>query len=287
MDPAASNAYQKTVYDLAEGSGLRFQVRNTFAPADVEPGLKIVIALPPDPGIATLSAAAPNVQFLAINVPGIAASANVSVLATNTQVDFPAFVAGYAAAMISDDYRAGMVLPKDDAQAQAAARAFSNGMAYYCGLCNSFRLYVDPNGLALHFPQFVEIPSDENPGRLGGWANYLVGSLKVDAVFVYPDPKIEVHQFYDSLGQTGAQIIGVSAPDPKPAGWVMAIRPDEIKAIQKAWPDLLAGRGGQSVPSPLGLAAVEPLFLSPGKQRLVERVLADLEAGRIATGVSP
>jgi hypothetical protein len=82
-------------------------------------------------------------------------------------------------------------------------------------------------------------------------------------------------------------MLGVSVPDPKPGTWVMTIRPDELKAIQKAWPDLVAGRGGQNVPSPLGLADIDPNLLSPGKQRLVEQVLDDLQAGRIATGVAP
>lgn len=284
MDKAASDAYQKVVYDLAQASGLRFQVRNTFTPADLEPGLKIVVALPPDPGIAALAAAAPEVQFLAVDIPEATAGGNVSTLASTPQVDIPAFVAGYTAALISDDYRAGMILPKDNALALQAARAFANGMAYYCGLCTSFRLWLDQNGGAIRFPQFAQIPSDEEPSRLGGWANYLVGNLKVDAVYVYPDPKIEVRQLYDALGQTGAQIIGASSPDPKPAGWVMEIRPDAIKAIQRAWPDLLAGQGGQAVPSPLGLGDVDPTFLSPGRERLVEKVLDDLQAGRIATG---
>jgi hypothetical protein len=287
MDKATSDAYQKVVYGLAQDSGIRFQVRNTFTASDLEPGLRIVIALPPDPGIATLAAAASQVQFLAVGIPGTTAGGNVSVLASTSQADIPAFIAGYTAAMISDDYRAGMILPKDNASAQQAARAFANGMAYYCGTCNSFRLYVDNSGQALHFPQFAEIPGDEDPSRFGGWANYLVGSLKVEALYVYPDPRIEVRQLYDSLGQTGAQIIGLMAPDPKPAGWVMEIRPDEVRAIQKAWPDLMTGRGGQSVPSPLGLGNVDPVFLSPGKQRLVQRVLDDLQAGRISTGVNP
>jgi hypothetical protein len=65
----------------------------------------------------------------------------------------------------------------------------------------------------------------------------------------------------------------------------MGIQADAVKAIQVAWPELVAGRGGQSVPSPLGLADVDPNFLTPGKQRLVQKVLEDLQAGRIATGV--
>jgi hypothetical protein len=286
MDKAASDAYQKTVYDLAQGSGLRFQVRNTFASSDVEAGLKVLIALPPDPGIAAISAAAPAVQILAVNIPGIAAQGNVSTLATSTQVGIPAFVAGYTAAMLSADYRAGMIVPKDDPVAQQAAGAFANGMAYYCGLCTSFRLYLDQTGQAIRFPQYAQIPTDENPGRLGGWVNFLVGNEKADAVYVYPDPKLAVQGLFDALGQTGAQIISVSEPSPKPAGWVMAIRPDEVKAIQSAWPNLLAGQGGQTVPSPLGLADVDPNFLSPGKQRLVQKVLDDLQSGRLFSGTS-
>jgi hypothetical protein len=287
MEKSASDAYQKVVYDLAQQSGMRFQVRNTFSLSDIEPGMRIVIALPPDPGIGAIAAAAPNVQFLAINIPGVVAGGNVSVLAGNGQFDVPAFLAGYAAAVISDDFRIGMILPKDNASAQQAARAFANGAAYHCGLCSSYRLYLDPNGIAIRYPQYAEIPANEDPSRFGGWANYLVGSLKVDALYVYPDPGIEVRQLFDSLGQTGAQIIGTTLPDPRPAGWVMGIQADAVKAIQVAWPELVAGRGGQSVPSPLGLADVDPNFLTPGKQRLVQKVLEDLQAGRIATGVGP
>lgn len=286
MDKVLSDAYQSTVYNLAQGSNLRFQVRNAFTIGDLDPSLRIVVALPPDPGIAALAAAAPKVQFLAINIPGITAGKNVSTLATNSRADIPAFVAGYTAAMISDDYRAGMIMPKDDATAQAAAAAFANGMAYYCGVCGQFLLYHDQNGAVVSFPAFVAIPGSDAPTRLGGWVNFLVGSQKADAVYVYPDPKIGVQQLYDALGQTGAQIISMTVPNPKPAGWVLAIRPDEVKAIQSAWPMLLAGQGGQAVPSPLGLAEVDASFLSPGKERLVQQVLDDLQSGRLATGVS-
>jgi hypothetical protein len=114
LDPEASNLYQKTVYDLAQSAGYRFQVLNSLVPAELEPGLKIVIALPPDPGIAALAAAAPDVQFLAINIPGLMAGGNVSVLGGGAQGDVAAFLAGYTAAMLTDDYRIGMILPKDN-----------------------------------------------------------------------------------------------------------------------------------------------------------------------------
>jgi len=277
MDKAAADAYQKVVYDLTQSTGMRFQVRNALNPREIEPGLKIVVALPPDPGIAALAAAAPNVQFLAVDIPGIPAGGNISTLATNSQPDIPAFVAGYTAAMLSDDHHIGMLIPQDDAAAQQATTAFSNGMAYYCGLCQPF--YYLPYG----FPQFQAIPKDENKARYPAYADILIVQHKVDTVYLYPD--VTVKELTDYLAQTGTDMIGAKTPNPKPGTWVMTIQPDEMKAIEKAWPDLMGGKGGQTVQSPLGLGDVDPALLSPGKQRLVQQVLDDLQAGRIATGV--
>ncbi len=279
MDKATSDEYQKVVYDLAQQSGMRFQVRNSLTPADLEPGLQIVVALPPDPGIASLAAAAPEVQFLAVNIPGVSAGGNISVLARNSQVDIPAFIAGYTAAMISDDYHTGMIAPKDNVDAQKAMVAFTNGMAFFCGLCQPFYY------LPYTYPQFSLIPSDAKPNEYPYYADYLIVQHKVYTIYVYPDSATK--ELMDYLGTTGTQVIGVSLPDPRPSGWVMTLRPDEIKAIQTAWPSLLAGQGGQNVQSPLGLSDVDPTLLSPGKERLVQQTLDDLLAGRIATGVNP
>jgi len=277
IDKNASDAYQKVVYDLAQQAGMRFQVRNSLSPANLDPGLKVVIAVPPDPGLAALAAAAPQVQFLAVNIPGITAGGNVSALAATAQVDIPAFLAGYTAAMISDDYHIGIIIPKDSANGQKAAAAFSNGMAYYCGLCRPFYY------LPYSFPQTIEIPSTEVKANYGAYADYLIIQHKVYTIYLYPD--IAVKELTNYLGTTGTQVIGVSLPSPKPSGWVMTIRPDEIEAIQNAWPNLIAGKGGQNVQSPLGLADVESSLLSPGKMRLVQQTLDGLEAGRISTGV--
>lgn len=277
MDKATSDAYQKTVYELTQSSDMRFQVRNSLTPQEIEPGLKIVVALPPDPGLAALATAAPNVQFLAVDIPGVTAGGNISTLATNSQVDIPAFVAGYAAAMISEDFHIGMLMPRGDPNEQRAAAAFANGMAYYCGLCQPF--YYLPYG----FPQFQDIPTDEDKARYPGYANVLIIDHKVETIYLYGD--IAVKELTDYLASTGTNMIGTSLPNPKPGTWAMTIRPDETKAIQKAWADLLAGHGGQSVQSPLGLADVDPNTISPGKERLIEQVLDDLLAGRVVTGV--
>ncbi len=146
-------------------------------------------------------------------------------------------------------------------------------------MCQPF--YYLPYG----FPQYQAIPKAELKARYPAYADILIVQHKVDTIYLYPD--VAVKELTDYLSQTGTNMIGVTPPDPKPGTWVMSIRPDAMKAIEKAWPDLVAGKGGQAVQSPLGLADVDPALLSPGKQRLVQQVLDDLQAGRIATGVSP
>jgi len=275
LDQETSDLYQKTVYELAQISGLRFQVRNVLSAADVaEPGLRIVIALPPDPGIAALAAAAPNVQFLAINIDGLTAGGNVSVLGGNSQVEIAGFLAGYTAAMLTDDYRIGMLMPRDNNDAIRMFNAYVNGMKYSCGLCRPFYYYD------WSFPQLIDIGADEDKAAYGAYADILMQRYKVRTILIHPG--IYTQDLVDYIGTTGTSMIGTISPEQRPAGWIMTIQPDTVKAIQTAWPQLVAGQGGITVQSPLGLSDIDPSLLSPGKQRLVQRTLDELQAGLIA-----
>jgi hypothetical protein len=275
LDQATSAAYQKTMYDLTQASGYRFQVRNVLTPEDLaDSTLKVVVALPPDPGVATMASSAPNVQFLAVDIPNLTAGGNVSVLAPNNAVEIPAFLAGYVASMLVEEYHIGMIIPKDDPNAQLALQAFANGKTYYCGLCNTFYLTT------ITYPTYVEIPADEDPSRYGGYANVLINDRKVDALYIYPS--LATQDFLDYVGTTGVLLIGANRPGTtRPGGWVMTIQPDTIKAIQLAWPNLIAGQGGQTIQSPIGLVDVDPALLTPGRQRLAQETLDALLAGRI------
>mgnify|MGYP001241441759 CR=1 FL=1 len=274
MDAQVSDLYQKTVYDLTQTSGMRFQVLNNLKPADLEPGLKIVIALSTDPGISALAAAAPDVQFLAINLPGVNAGGNVSILGNTSQVEIVGFLAGYTAAMLTDDYRIGMLMPKDNNDAVRMFNAYANGMKFYCGACRPYFF------LPYSFPQFLEIPPDEDVDNYDAYADILILQRKVKTLFIHPE--IYTQDLVDYVGTTGVSMIGTITPEQRPAGWIMTIQPDTIKAIQTSWDQLLAGQGGITVQSPLGLSDIDPSLLSPGKQRLVQKILDDLQAGTIA-----
>lgn len=278
MDQEQSNLYQKTVYDLTQEAGYRFQVRNTLTITDLEPALKVVIALPPDPGIVSLAAAAPQVQFLAIGIPGVTAGGNVSTLGNGAvSPDIPAFIAGYIAAMITEDYHIGMIIPKDNPEAQQAAAAYKTGMDYYCGLCNPWA------GPFYDYPIWVELPSDAKPSEYPAYVDYLTVRYEVETIYLFPG--VDYPEIQSYISTSGFFQIGSSAPAEPLTGWVVSIQPDEIGAIKNAWPDLIAGKGGQAVPAPLVLRNADPTILGQGKQHLAQQILDDVLAGFISTGV--
>jgi len=274
MDAETSNLYQTTVYELAQASGMRFQVRNSLTSADLEPGLKVVIALLTDPGLSELAPAATDVQFLAIGIPGIEAGGNISILGSGSQAEVVGFLAGYTAAMLTDDYRIGMLMPKDSNEAIRMLNSFNNGRTYFCGLCRPY-FYLPWN-----FPQYLEIPPEEDVNNYDAFADILILQYKVGTLLIHEG--IHTQDLVDYIGTTGVYMIGTVTPEQRPAGWVMTIQPDTIQAIQIAWSQLLVGQGGLTVQSPLGLSDIDPGILTPGKQRLVQQVLDELQAGLIA-----
>lgn len=282
MDQATSDIYQKTVYDLAQQAGYRFQVRNSLVELDLDPTLRIVIALPPNPGpgIAALAAAAPQTQFLAINIPEVTAGDNVSVLADTTQKDIVAFMAGYIGALITEEYRIGMIIPNENPDALKLLEAYANGKTYHCGTCQKYYLYRDEFGNPIDFPQYITIPVDEDPANYGGYAGYLIQRRSVNFIYVHPD--VATPELLASIGSSGGVQVGTSPQGGIPLYWAASLSPDVIGAIQAAWPNLIAGQGGQVVQSPLTLSDVDPNLLTPGKREKAEKVLADLLAGRIS-----
>ncbi len=281
LDEQRSKDYQTAVYHLAQASGYRFQVltKLTVEGLELEPNLKAVIALPPDPGIAGLAAAFPQAQFLTVNIPGISPGGNISVLGGNVlPIDKVAFMAGYIGAMITEDYHTGVLLRKDSPDAEKIITTMRAGQMFFCGLCNP---YAGPfNDYPLNQP----IPEDAKANEYTAYADLLIRS-KVDTIFL--PPGIDTPEILDYLPTVGVLMIGTQRPAKIPGGWVLTLQPDYLAALKMAWPDLIAGKGGQAFPAPLAFTDVNPDLFSPGKQRTAQQTMDDLFAGLISTEVKP
>ena len=282
MPAEQSDLYQTTFSDLARSSGLRFQVRNNLSSTDIsmETSLKVVIAFPPDPGLAELANSAPQVQFLGVTIPGLAVAANLSTIGSDgVPVDKQAFLAGYIAALLSPDYRVGIIYPKDTPEGALAYTAFLNGMTFYCGLCNpQFPPWYK-------YPVHSEIPTDTPEGQYPAYADPLKDYM-VDYAYVFPS--VATPDLLDAMAGYGLNIIGQTRPsDSLAPNWVASIQPEIIPAIQGLWPDLLAGKSGQNLSLPLFLLDVNPDLLSQGKLNDVQQILDELQRNEISTGVNP
>jgi hypothetical protein len=278
------DSYQTLVYDLTQANGMRWQVLNTLTTEDlalVGPDLKVVIALPPDPGLAALTAAAPGVQFLAIGIPDLPVASNLSTIgATGIPVDQQAFLAGYMAGLVAPEWKVGILSQKDTPGGDAARTAFENGFTFYCGSCRN-PLFPQPAGI---YPVIVRIPTDAKPGEYTAYADLLLHNI-VKVAYVYPE--IATPELLSYMAQTKMLLIGQTLTGEEVRShWIASIQPDIVSAIKNIFPDLVAGKGGKVVPTPLFLADVNPDLLSQGKQRLVQEVLDGLQNGTIGTGVT-
>jgi hypothetical protein len=285
MPQNEKDSYQTLVYELAQANGMRWQVLNTLTPTDlslVGDALKVVIVMNADPGLAALTAAAPEVQFLAVGIPDLPAAANLSTLgASGIPVDQQAFLAGYIAGMIAPEWKVGILYQKDTPAGTASRDAFTNGFTYYCGTCRN-PLFPQPAGI---FPITVPIPTDAKPGEYTAYADLLIRNFVKVA---YIQPEIATPELLSYMAEDKMLLIGQSltGEDVRPK-WVASIQTDIVAAIKNIFPDLVAGNGGKVVPTPLVLMDVNPDLLGEGKLRLVQEVLEGLQNGTIGTGVTP
>lgn len=276
-DAALSAALQDMLGKAARQAGLRFQVLPQLSELEMAEKLALVAVLPPDPGLAMLAAKLPDTPFLAVGIPDLQPAANVTSLAAHGGLpDQQGFLAGYLAAAITTDWRVGLVVPKEGAGAQAARLAFSNGFKFFCGLCRaSYPPFYE-------YPQVVELSSGASPAEQQATADYLADHA-VQTVYIFPGAGDEALPGY--LAKAGVNVIGgISRPAGLEANWVATIQPELLPAIETLIPQLLAGTGAGSLEMPLVISDINPDLFSPGRQLLVQKLLADLLAGYVDTG---
>ncbi len=279
-DPGLTSTVQAELSELAAGSGLSFVTTSELTQLELDPDVRILAAVPPDPGIANLAAANPRVQFLAVGLEGIQPGQNLSVLETGAgSPDQQGFLAGYLAALITPDWRVGVIGRGDSIPGKSARLGFINGSIFFCGLCRPI------------YPPFVQYPFSVEMTGTPGQAEQQAAADQLIAngvKTVYIDPSLSDNFLLEYLAQAGVVLIGSEMPDVGlQSNWAASIQVDLASAIQTVWPKLLNGEGGSVVTAPIALTDVNPALLSTGRQRLVEQTLADLLAGAIDTGVDP
>ncbi|PWB54809.1 MAG: hypothetical protein C3F13_05985 [Anaerolineales bacterium] len=279
-DSAQVNALQTALNDTITQAGLQWQVRQQLTMNDMVPELKLVVAVPPDPGLAEFVTQGRGTQFLALDIPDLTPAPNLTTINTqDVRPDQQGFVAGEIAAMLSEDWRVGTISLSDTTEGRSARSGFLNGVVYFCGLCRP----VHPP--FYEYPTYVELPATATTAEWQEAANYMVDHA-VRSVYVYPQAGDEA--MLSILAQAGINIISSGNPPAAASStWAVSLTAEPITFIQKQVAGLLEGTisGGHSLYVPIEFTNINPSFFTPGKQRLAQQTLSDLQAGYIDTGV--
>ena len=279
-NPAYVSSLENLIAELAGEAGLTWEVRSDLSSNDIDASLRLVIALPPNPNLESLASTSTEVQFLGVGISGLEPNVNVSLIGPKGfRFDQQGFMAGFIAAMITRDWRVGVIGLSDTQAGRGSLNGFINGAGYFCGTC----IPVYPP--YLYYPEHISLTQAEID---------LSWRLAVDALVqsavktVYIPPEASNEPLLVDLVQHGMKIIGGEEPPQEfQSSWVATIRPDPGQAVRLIWEDLLADLGGVSLPMPLVIDDVNPDLLSPGRLKLAESVMQELLEGYIDTGVDP
>jgi hypothetical protein len=275
-DPAQAEALRSGLAEAITLAGLRWEARTSL---DLqEPGLQLVVVLPPDPGIVDLAAGAPQVQFVAVGIPSLPPAANLSLIGGDNRYDQQGFLAGVIAAMLTPDWRVGAVSLADTTDGKAARNGFMNGAVYFCGLCQAY------HGPIFDYPLYVEIPAGASQVEWQAAVDELVGKA-VQTVYVFPEAGEP--GMLEALAGAGINIISSGTPpEALRSHWVASLDGAPMPLLLKHLSDLLDGKSFAE-PMPVAMREVNPALFSPGRQALAEKIRLDLLSEMIDPGVDP
>lgn len=266
-DAAVAAESGAILQSYAAENGLAYEQRGSLAPAELPANLSLLLALSPTPNLGELAAAAPQARVIALGFDPGTAAANLEIFnLSGSSSDQAAFVAGYGAALATDDWRIGVLY---SAAEITLANAFVAGAEYFCGSCEPLA------------PPYQDYPlaQQSDPANWQAGADQLI-SLGVRTIYL--TPAMEVPEFEAYLASWGVAIIGASAPSEAAAGsWMFSVTADPLAALRQGLPAWLRGQATGGVTTSLALSHVNEGLFSAARQTHVQQIISDLLAGFI------
>lgn len=261
-------AIQAGVSKLAAASQLTLESLTSLQPANLSPEVRIVVLLSAPDNLSDLLAAAPRVQFVVIGVAGLETHPNLSVI--TSQPEQVAYVAGFIATIISGDWRSAGLVPDTPATIQDA---FLNGGRYFCGRC------IPIHGPIVAFPLAAALPAGSS---FAAWQDAVTQLQTKILQTVYVDPSISSPDLLKLLADQQLLLVGGQSPSQDlRSQWVATVSSDLLAPLTALWPSLVAGNGGKSMAAALLVSDINPDYLTPGKQRLMQDVITGLQTGAL------
>lgn len=269
-----------SLQELSDAIGLVLEVVPALTPELITPDVKIAVTLPPDPGIADLSGRYPSVSFVSIAVPGIQPGVNLFAIGSDgAHPEWEAFVAGYVAAIITEDWRGGVITQGGTNEGLLAGDGFVNGVRFFCGLCQK---KVSPFN---YDPTVIQM----NPANsMAEWQPYADALIATRTKTAYIYPGIANPEMMAYLAQNGVKLIGSQPPqEDLRTAWVATVKTEYTSGLLEIWQSIIAGSTGIAVPAGLELSDIDPNLITDGKIRLINELIDTLTSGAISPNTIP
>jgi hypothetical protein len=280
-DPVIASQLEGEMKSLADNADMRFQVRPSLTTADLSADMTIVAALSPDPGLTSLSQAAPSTQFIGVGIDDLASGENLSLIhAQEYAPEDLAFIAGFIAGVITPDWRAGILLPADQVSAAQLFQAYSNGLHFWCGLCQpAYAPFV-------FYPQSEQVLNATDAVAALSTVDTLTNA---GVTTIYIPPEVSSSALLEYIAQKQVIMIGTGKPPASVVSqWAVSLRAGDLTdGFISIWSEVLDGKGGADIIIPLDLADTGAGLLGEARQRVVWEMLIDLSRGLIDPGVIP
>ncbi|HSQ27224.1 MAG TPA: hypothetical protein VLM80_08860 [Anaerolineales bacterium] len=269
---------QEIVQDLAAQNGMLVEQYADLQDTDRLAAAQMLVVSAAVSGIENFVAGFSAVPVLVVGETDLQPNANLSLVnSQGERADEKGFIAGYLASVITQDWRVGVIVQSDSETDEALRLGFNNGVIFYCGLC---RPIYPPY---YTYPVYSELPLNSSQEAQQAAADVLIASAVKTA---YVEGSIADDWLLEYLAQAGVQLIGDEPPSPAiQEQWVATIQIELASAVQAAWERMMAGERAFQVNAPLSIANPNEELLSPGRLKLVERILVELNNGFIGTGV--
>ena len=265
-DPSLKQAVEAA----ASARGLVFVQLNEISAETAPTNLVMVVSNADFPALAQMADQMPDVNFVINGQSAVGSKPNLTVLGgASDQRLAQAFLAGYIAAVQSEEYRIG-IISVNDAAGQNFRRAFLNGVIYFCGTCAP----IYPPFVV--YPQYQELAPGSDREVLENAARAMIAE-GVNMMLIAPE-----HQepdFYTFLAQNGVRLLGTDAPQGGMEGnWVASVLLRTGTDLGSVLESVLDG-----APVPESGEVVEIDFTGVGEARLAHfnEILERLYSGEI------
>lgn len=273
VDPAgtADSTLVSFLTEFATSNNLVYETINSDTLPSLGEETRVVIFLNQPENIRDIASASPQTQFVVSGTVDPSGLSNLSVI--KAQPQDMAFMAGYLTTLVAWDWRSGGLIPNDTPQGAGYAEGFENGGRYVCGQCTPFYAPY------YYFPLIVE---ESSTAGASAWQTQIVSLNEYYVDSVYVDPAAALPEVMDSLTAAEYTLIG-KVGTASPERFTVLLDYDLLPGLQTLLPQLLAGSGGQTIPSQVKIAFyTNEELISPAKIELFNQVAASLTTGWVS-----